>query len=65
MWHMLNDNNVVFVTQYTTNGKKVEVAIKKILAGDQVDERGALMNPESLNLYHNIPQLSSVTNGTH
>ncbi|XP_065889907.1 acetoacetyl-CoA synthetase-like [Dysidea avara] len=49
---------------YTTNGKKVEVAIKKILAGDQVNERGALMNPDSLNLYCNIPQLSTVTNGT-
>ena len=60
----LNNNNDMFLIQYTTNGKKVEVAIKKILAGDQVNERGALMNPDSLNLYCNIPQLSTVTNGT-
>uniref|UniRef100_A0A1X7VJ56 Acetoacetyl-CoA synthetase n=1 Tax=Amphimedon queenslandica TaxID=400682 RepID=A0A1X7VJ56_AMPQE len=42
---------------YTMNGKKVEVAVKKILSGQDVKERGALSNPESLDLYYNIPQL--------
>ena len=41
---------VVYIA--TTNGK-VEVSIKKILTGNQVDDslyddRGALMNPDSL-----------------
>ena len=40
------------------NGKKVEVAVKKILSGEDVKERGALSNPESLDLYYNIPQLN-------
>ena len=41
------------------------MAIKKIMAGNQVDERGALMNPDSPNLYHNVPQLAPVANGTY
>ena len=48
---------------FSTNGKKVEVAIKKILAGNQVDGRGALTKSNSVNLYHNIPQLALVVNG--
>jgi len=41
---------------YTVNGKKVEVAVKKILAGQKVSNVGALGNPESLKLYENIPE---------
>ena len=44
---------------YTTSGKKVEVAVKRILNGDDVQQRGALVNPESLDLYYNIPELRS------
>ena len=44
---------------YTINGKKVEVAVKKVLAGMPVNNQGALANPESLELYKNIPQTSN------
>ena len=42
---------------YTINAKKVEVAVKKIIAGEDVKQRGALANPDSLDLYYNIPEL--------
>ncbi len=42
---------------YTVNGKKVEVAIKKILAGLPVKNQGALANPDCLDLYKNIPEV--------
>ena len=43
--------------QYTINGKKVEVAVKRIISGEDIQQRGALANPDSLDLYYNIPQL--------
>lgn len=46
-----------FVVQYTINSKKVEVAVKKIISGEAVEQKGALANPKSLNLYYNLPQL--------
>lgn len=46
-----------FVFQYTVNGKKVEVAVKQIIAGKEVEQRGAFSNPEALDLYQNIPEL--------
>ncbi|XP_014664881.1 PREDICTED: acetoacetyl-CoA synthetase-like [Priapulus caudatus] len=42
---------------YTTNAKKVEVAVKQIISGVEVNNRGALANPEALELYKDIPQL--------
>lgn len=42
---------------YTASGKKVEVAVKRILAGEHIKSRGALANPNSLDLYYNIAQL--------
>ncbi|XP_031552473.1 acetoacetyl-CoA synthetase-like [Actinia tenebrosa] len=42
---------------YTTSGKKVEVAVKKIISGETVNNRGALANPNSLDLYSNITEL--------
>ncbi|MDD2632616.1 MAG: acetoacetate--CoA ligase [Bacteroidales bacterium] len=39
---------------YTLNGKKVEVAVKKIIHGQQVFNRDALKNPETLEQYHGI-----------
>uniref|UniRef100_A0A8B9X9I0 Acetoacetyl-CoA synthetase n=1 Tax=Bos mutus grunniens TaxID=30521 RepID=A0A8B9X9I0_BOSMU len=42
---------------YTLNGKKVEVAVKHIIAGKTVEHRGAFSNPETLDLYRDIPQL--------
>lgn len=42
---------------YTINGKKVEIAVKKIIHGDEALNRDALANPESLDLYRDIPEL--------
>ncbi|MBE0640091.1 MAG: acetoacetate--CoA ligase [Bacteroidales bacterium] len=39
---------------YTLNGKKVEVAVKKIIHGEEVLNRDALKNPESLDQYIGI-----------
>nr|XP_011743469.1 acetoacetyl-CoA synthetase-like isoform X2 [Macaca nemestrina] len=44
-------------TSYTLNGKKVEVAVKQIVAGKAVEQRGAFSNPEALHLYWDIPEL--------
>lgn len=42
---------------YTINMKKVEVAVRKIIHGQPVLNRDALKNPESLDLFRNIPEL--------
>uniref|UniRef100_A0ACB8FYS2 Uncharacterized protein n=1 Tax=Sphaerodactylus townsendi TaxID=933632 RepID=A0ACB8FYS2_9SAUR len=42
---------------YTINGKKVEVAVKQIIAGKEVEQRGIFSNPETLDLYRDIPEL--------
>jgi acetoacetyl-CoA synthetase len=39
---------------YTFSGKKVEIAVTKILRGMSVANRGALRNPESLNFFGKI-----------
>ncbi|XP_069880990.1 acetoacetyl-CoA synthetase isoform X3 [Dipodomys merriami] len=44
-------------TSYTLNGKKVEVAVKQVVAGRAVEHRGAFSNPETLDLYRGIPEL--------
>jgi len=42
---------------YTINGKKVEIAVKKIIQGKEVQNQSALANPESLELYRNLEEL--------
>ncbi|MDC0235119.1 acetoacetate--CoA ligase, partial [Candidatus Marinimicrobia bacterium] len=42
---------------YTINGKKVEIAVKKIIHGEEVTNQDALANPGSLDLYRNINEL--------
>ncbi len=42
---------------YTINGKKVEIAVKKIIAGKEVLNRSALVNPKSLDLYRDLEGL--------
>ncbi len=42
---------------YTISGKKVELAVKKVIHGEPVLNRDALANPESLDLYKNIKEL--------
>lgn len=54
-----NPVTAAFVFQYTINGKKVEVAVKQIIAGKEVEQRGAFSNPETLDLYQNIPELQN------
>ncbi|KAM9446237.1 acetoacetyl-CoA synthetase isoform 1-T1 [Clarias gariepinus] len=44
---------------YTLSGKKVEVAVKQVIAGKEVSQRGAFSNPASLDLYRNIPELQN------
>ena len=45
---------------HTTNGKKVEVAVKKILAGEEVEHTGTYRNPGSLDLYRNLKELEDL-----
>uniref|UniRef100_A0A670KJR2 Acetoacetyl-CoA synthetase n=1 Tax=Podarcis muralis TaxID=64176 RepID=A0A670KJR2_PODMU len=44
---------------YTINGKKVEVAVKHVIAGKEVAQRGIFSNPETLDLYRDIPELQN------
>lgn len=39
---------------YTLSGKKVELAIKKLIHGEDVKNKDALSNPESLNFYQQL-----------
>jgi acetoacetyl-CoA synthetase len=42
---------------YTISGKKVELAVKKMIEGEPVLNRDALGNPEALDLYKDLPEL--------
>ena len=42
---------------YTINLKKVELAVRKVIHGEEVLNKDALGNPESLDLYENIKEL--------
>ncbi len=42
---------------HTINGKKVELAVTKILNGEEIDNKEALSNPEALEQFYNIPAL--------
>ncbi|MBN3311673.1 AACS synthetase, partial [Atractosteus spatula] len=44
---------------YTISGKKVEVAVKQVIAGKEVTQIGAFSNPASLELYKNLPALQN------
>ncbi|KAJ4942387.1 hypothetical protein JOQ06_012253 [Pogonophryne albipinna] len=44
---------------YTISGKKVEVAVKQVIAGREVAQRGAFSNPDSLDLFKNLPELQN------
>lgn len=56
---LLNDSLYFIPLQYTISGKKVEVAVKQVIAGREVTQRGAFSNPDSLDLYKNIPELQN------
>ena len=38
------------------------MAVKKIISGEDIKQRGALANPQSLDLYYNIPELDYSAN---
>nr|HPO46935.1 acetoacetate--CoA ligase [Spirochaetota bacterium] len=42
---------------YTISMKKVELAVKNIIEGRPVTNRDALANPQSLELYRDLPEL--------
>ena len=42
---------------YTINGKKVELAVRKTIHGQEVKNKDALGNPESLELYKDLQEL--------
>jgi len=42
---------------YTINMKKVEIAVRKIIHGQPVLNRDTLKNPDSLDLFKDIPEL--------
>jgi acetoacetyl-CoA synthetase len=43
---------------YTINMKKVELAVKNIIHGRAVTNADALANPQCLELYKDLPELS-------
>jgi acetoacetyl-CoA synthetase len=44
---------------YTLNGKKVELAVRKVIHGQAVLNKDALLNPGSLDLYAGLPELAN------
>ena len=42
---------------YTISGKKVELAVQKVIHGEEVMNRDALKNPEALELYRDLDEL--------
>jgi len=44
---------------YTISGKKVELAVRKTIEGEDVKNRDALRNPEALELYRDLKELES------
>jgi acetoacetyl-CoA synthetase len=44
---------------YTLNGKKVEIAVKKAVQGEDIKNKDALANPEVLSYFHKRPELKS------
>lgn len=44
---------------YTRSGKKLELAVKRVLHGEPVENLEAIANPQSLELYRNLPELQT------
>ena len=44
---------------YTINGKKVELAVKQVIQNQIVKNKDALVNPESLDYYKEIEELTN------
>jgi acetoacetyl-CoA synthetase len=46
--------------QYTVNGKKIEIAVKQIISGSNLQPSGTVANPESLKLYYKFRDIEKV-----
>ena len=44
---------------YTISGKKVELAVRKVVEGREITNKDALANPQSLECFKDLPQLQS------
>jgi acetoacetyl-CoA synthetase len=53
-------SKIIQVTEipHTINGKKVEIAVTRIVHGQEVPNKDALANPQSLEQFKNLPELS-------
>ena len=47
-------------SQYTVNGKKIEIAVKQIVSGLNLQPSGTVANPESLQLYYKYRDIENV-----
>ncbi|KAF6761242.1 acetoacetyl-CoA synthetase [Ephemerocybe angulata] len=45
---------------YTVNGKKIEIAVKQIVSGSNLQPSGTVANPESLKLYYKYRDIEKV-----
>ncbi|EKM80626.1 hypothetical protein AGABI1DRAFT_55606 [Agaricus bisporus var. burnettii JB137-S8] len=46
---------------YTVNGKKIEIAVKQIVSGSNLQPSGTVANPDSLKLYYRFRDVEAVT----
>jgi acetoacetyl-CoA synthetase len=44
---------------YTISGKKVELAVRKVVHGQEVKNKDALANPQALDYFRDLPALQS------
>ncbi|KXN90980.1 Acetoacetyl-CoA synthetase [Leucoagaricus sp. SymC.cos] len=47
---------------YTVNGKKIEIAVKQIVSGSNLQPSGTVANPEYLKLYYRFRDIEAVAN---
>jgi acetoacetyl-CoA synthetase len=57
-------NSTHFLSQYTVNGKKIEIAVKQIVSGSNLKPSGTVANPESLQLYYRYRDIEKVVGTT-
>ncbi len=53
--------NIIAISDipYTLNGKKVEMAVRSVIHNEPVQNQDALANPESLDLFKDLPELKN------
>ena len=50
----------LFPVQYTVNNKKIEIAVKQIISGADIQPSGTVANPGSLKLYYKYRDLEGL-----